>query len=80
MGAGRPILYYGTPENHEVVGSAGRPFEFEGPTALEQVIESVVGDGQGLSDLARRSEERVSERYTWTGVTDAYEELLRDLC
>jgi glycosyltransferase involved in cell wall biosynthesis len=80
MGAGRPVLYYDTPENREVVAAAGRRFRFTGEASLEAVLADVVGDEQQLAELAARSRRRVEERYRWHDVADAYERVLRDLC
>ena len=80
MGAGRPVLYYGTPENCEVVGLAGLQFSFDGSQNLETVIESVIDCDDDLAKLAQLSIERVRQRYLWADVTTAYESLLRQLC
>jgi glycosyltransferase involved in cell wall biosynthesis len=80
MGAGRPVLYYDTPENREVVADAGRRFRFTGDTALETVVAGLVDDEAQLAELAARSRRRVDERYRWHDVADAYERVLRDMC
>ena len=80
MGAGRPVLYYDTPENREVAGGAGVPFQFEGDTALETVLAAVLDDELRLSEMGELSRRRVEERYLWSQVADAYEELLGGLC
>ncbi len=80
MGAGRPVLYYDTPENREVAGPAGRSFRFSGAESLETVLTEVVDDAASLSELGTRSRLRVEERYLWSGVADQYEKILRTLC
>jgi len=80
MGAGRPVLYYDTPENREVAGPAGLRFRFAGPDALELVVQRVVEDQDELQALSASSRRRVAERYSWSAVTGAYEELLEGLC
>jgi len=80
MGAGRPVLYYDTPENREVAGGAGQPFTFSGERALERVLGSTVEDAALLDELGRRSRQRVVDRYSWEGVATAYEEVLEGLC
>ncbi len=80
MGAGRPVLYYDTPENREVVGDAGRAFRFSGPRSLATELERLMRDQEALAALAERSRRRVAERYRWSAVTDAYERVLRELC
>jgi glycosyltransferase involved in cell wall biosynthesis len=80
MGAGRPVLYYDTPENREVASGAGEAFRFDGETGLEGTIAAVIEDEQRLADMGRRSTQRVEERYRWSDVADRYEKLLEGLC
>ncbi len=80
MGAGRPVLYYDTPENREVVGGAGRRYLFDGAESLESVLGEVLEDDAALADLADKSRRRVAERYRWSDVADAYERVLQSLC
>ena len=44
MGAGRPVLYYDTPENREVAGDVGLRFRFTGDASLEAVIAEVIDE------------------------------------
>jgi len=80
MGAGRPVVYYDTPENREVSGDAGAPFRFEGDRSLDRILERILDDEHELASMGRRSRERVEGRYLWSDVADAYEELLEGLC
>jgi glycosyltransferase involved in cell wall biosynthesis len=80
MGAGRPVLYYDTPENREVAGSAGRRFRFDRDTSLEDTIAAVIEDSEVLAEMGRRSKRLVDERYLWNDVADAYERVLEGLC
>jgi glycosyltransferase involved in cell wall biosynthesis len=80
MGAARPVLYYDTPENREVAGDAGRPFRFAGDAALETVLTQLIDKPEELRTMGARSRRRVEERYLWSEVADAYEELLEGLC
>jgi glycosyltransferase involved in cell wall biosynthesis len=80
MGAGRPVLFYDTPENREVVGTAGVPFTFSGPRALERQVETLIDDDNRLAELGDRARQRVAERYRWDDVATAYESLLESLC
>jgi glycosyltransferase involved in cell wall biosynthesis len=74
MGRGAVILYRNTPENAEVAGDAGIPFE---PEELLAKIELVLGmSDEQLADLRQRALDRARERYSWDAVTDAYERLL----
>jgi glycosyltransferase involved in cell wall biosynthesis len=80
MGAGRPVLYYDTPENREVAGGAGLRFHFAGDTALEEMVIAVINDESRLQEMGRRSSDRVAERYRWCDVADRYEKVLEELC
>jgi glycosyltransferase involved in cell wall biosynthesis len=74
MGRGALVLYRNTPENAEVAGGAGIPFE---PGELPARLRQALGmSEQERNDLRRRAVERVRERYSWDAVTDAYENLL----
>ncbi len=80
MGAGRPVLYYDTPENREVAGDAGRRFCFSGERSLDRVLGELVDDEGALAELGGRSRRRVEDRFLWSDVADAYEKVLRNLC
>jgi len=80
MGAGRPVLYYDTPENREVAAGAGVGFRFSGSTCLERTLGKLLDDRQQLAELGAKSRARVAERYRWSTVADAYEEVLTSLC
>jgi glycosyltransferase involved in cell wall biosynthesis len=77
MGRGALVLYRNTPENAEVAGGAGIPFEPDGLAAtLRMALEMSAAD---RAALGQRAMDRVRERYSWEAVTDAYEKLLREL-
>jgi glycosyltransferase involved in cell wall biosynthesis len=77
MGRGALVLYRNTPENAEVAGDAGIPFE---PAELTAKLQSVLRMGEEEREaFRRRALKRVRERYSWDAVTDAYEELLTRL-
>ncbi len=74
MGRGALVLYLNTPENTEVAGGAGIPFE---TTDLKQKLEEVLSMSSEQRDAwSRRAMERVAERYSWEAVTSQYEALL----
>ena len=80
MGAARPVLYYDTPENREVASGAGVGFGFSGSASLEKALNELLDDGPRLIELGEQSRARVAERYRWSSVADAYEEVLQSLC
>jgi glycosyltransferase involved in cell wall biosynthesis len=74
MGRGALVLYRDTPENAEVTGDAGIPFDFAGlPRVMERVIAMPELEREALR---RKAMARARERYSWDAVTDAYERLL----
>jgi glycosyltransferase involved in cell wall biosynthesis len=79
MGAGNVVLAYGTPENREVVGDTALLFGDEDDLAAG--MRRVVADprSEELGDLATRARERAEARYSWSAVTDQYEELFARL-
>lgn len=76
MGRGRCVLYLDTPENAEVAGEAGIPFE-SSQASLAAAIERVAA--LPAEERRRRGQlalERVRSCYDWEAVTDRYEQLL----
>ena len=77
MGRGALVMYLNTPENSEVAGGAGIPFEVDDlATKLRLVLEMPEAE---RAEWHRRATDRVSERYSWDAVTDQYEKLLLKL-
>ena len=77
MGRGALTLYLNTPENSEVAGGAGIPFEPDGLAAtIERVLRMSEGERERHRGAARA---RVEARYSWEAVTTAYEQLFSRL-
>lgn len=77
MGRGALVLYRNTPENAEVAGDAGIPFE---PGELTSKLEGLLAmPEEQRQRLRRKALERIRERYSWDAVTDSYLELLQNL-
>jgi glycosyltransferase involved in cell wall biosynthesis len=77
MGRGALVLYLNTPENAEVAGDAGIPFEASELTAK---LNAAINMSPSERDSwAARAAQRVKERYSWDAVTDQYESLLVNL-
>jgi glycosyltransferase involved in cell wall biosynthesis len=77
MGRGALVLYRNTPENAEVAGDAGVPFE---PAELVRKLAEAAGMGEAeRAAFGARAMQRVRERYSWDAVTDKYEGLLRGM-
>ncbi|MCZ6649845.1 MAG: DUF1972 domain-containing protein [Acidobacteria bacterium] len=79
MGAGRLVLYHDTPENRETVGDAGIPFGPGGVEALRIVWEQLQTQPEWPRLYGTRARTRVQRHYRWDTITDAYEDLLRQV-
>jgi len=77
MGRRAMVLYLNTPENAEVAGDAGIPFEAgELVAKLERVLDIPAAE---RGEWGLHAMQRVAERYSWDAVTDQYEALLLGL-
>ena len=76
MGAGRVVLYHDSPENREVCGDAGVPFDARRPASLTLLFDRLVDDFGSFAVFPERARARVRSRYRWEDVTDAYERAL----
>lgn len=73
MGYGRVVLYHATPENEEVAGGAGRPFDVHRKGDLARRLAEALHEGAAGSVWKERAYARTQERYRWDEVTDRYE-------
>lgn len=76
MGRGALVLYLKTPENEEVAGGVGLPFEHSSLTAA---MEAAVNCPEA-EQLRAAAQDRVRKNYSWDAVTNAYERLFAALC
>jgi glycosyltransferase involved in cell wall biosynthesis len=77
MGRGALVLYLNTPENAEVAGEAGIPFEKD--TLVDTLRNTLAMTDEERAEWGRRAATRVAEHYSWEAVTDQYEALFRRL-
>ncbi len=78
MGRGALVLYRNTPENEEVCGGAGIPFEDE--DGLLRAMRNVLRmPEQERREYGERARKRVQERYDWDVVTAQYEQMFQSL-
>lgn len=77
LGYGRVVVYNATPENEEVAGGAGLPFDVHRPESLSRLLTQLLDDRESWSVWKERAKERTRERYRWEDVTDRYEAVLR---
>ena len=77
MGYGNCVLTLATPENLEVVGSAGISYEDEAD--LVDKLQRVLRDGSTVQSYRHRAQDRVQRNYHWEGVVDRYEQLFSEI-
>ena len=77
MGYGNCVLTLATPENLEVVGSAGISYEDEAD--LVDKLQRVLRDGSTVQSYRHRAQDRVQRQYHWEGVVDRYEQLFSEI-
>jgi glycosyltransferase involved in cell wall biosynthesis len=77
MGAGRIVAYHDSPENREVCGDAGLPFDARRPESLTRIFDALVDDPASAAVFAEKARARVQERYRWEAVAEAYERAMR---
>lgn len=76
LGYGRVVLYNATPENEEVAGGAGLPFDARKPETLTRVLTGLLNDPASGSVWKERAKTRANERYRWEDVASRYEAVL----
>ena len=76
LGYGRVVCYNGTPENEEVAGGAGLPFDVHASGALAGLLTSILDDPASQSVWKAKAQERTRERYRWDDVVERYEAVL----
>ena len=77
MGYGNCVLTLGTPENIEVVGDAGIPYDDE--VDLSEKLQRVLRDGSLVQGYRNRAQMRVKKFYDWEHVVDQYERLFAEI-
>jgi glycosyltransferase involved in cell wall biosynthesis len=77
LGYGRVVCYNATPENEEVAGGAGLPFDARRPETLAKLLAGLLDDRESWSVWKERARARAAERYRWDDVADQYETVLR---
>jgi glycosyltransferase involved in cell wall biosynthesis len=78
MGRGALVIYRNTPENAEVCGDAGLPFDDEAGL-VNAMREALAMPEAERNEYRRRAHARVRERYDWEVVTTQYERLFESL-
>lgn len=79
MGCGSVTIAHDNVFNREVLGDAGQYF-FSTPDDMAARIREVEAAEKGdLEDIRLHARARIQKTYSWEQITDAYEELYRDL-
>ena len=76
LGFGRVVCYNRSPENEEVAGGAGLPFDVRRPETLARLLSDVLDDSASYSVWKERGRARVAERYRWDDIASRYEAVL----
>lgn len=79
MAYGNCVIANGTPENREVLGSAGYIYEKNNFTDLARCIANAMSDPIERGALKVKAKERANQLYDWEKITDQYESLLVSL-
>ncbi|HEY3054964.1 MAG TPA: glycosyltransferase [Thermoanaerobaculia bacterium] len=79
MGSGGCVLALETPENREVGGDAVGYFNFHPQETLSEAVRQFLDRPDLRDELRQRARKRTADRYGWTAVTDAYEQLFRQV-
>ena len=77
MGAGNCVIAKSTPENREVLADTG--LFFDDVESLRRQFEVAFTDQPLVEMFRAAAQSRARARYSWDAVTDAYENLFRDL-
>jgi glycosyltransferase involved in cell wall biosynthesis len=81
MAFDRCVIVHDTPENLETIADTGRSYVGAGgPQALAPVLRELVDREDLRAALGEAAGRRARTQYTWTAVTDAYEQLFYRLC
>ena len=79
MGSGGCVLAHETPENREVAGNSVSYFRLRPQETLSEAVRDLLSDPQRRDSIRLQARLRAAERYSWTAVTDAYEQLFREV-
>ena len=77
MGYGNCVLTLATPENLEVLGSAGINYKDEAD--LTAKLQRVLRDGSLVQSYRHRAQDRARRNYDWERVVDQYEQLFSEI-
>jgi glycosyltransferase involved in cell wall biosynthesis len=79
MGLSSAVVANHTPENAEVIGGGGLLYQRNDSADLARILQEMVDDPSARPALRERALLKVEADYSWTYVTDRYEQLLLEL-
>ena len=79
MGSGGCVLAHDTPENREVGGETIGYFRLRPAETLSGSVRELLADENRREQMRVEARKRAAARYSWTAVTDAYEQLFEEL-
>ncbi|MBI2845911.1 MAG: DUF1972 domain-containing protein [Chloroflexi bacterium] len=80
MALGNCVVAHNTPENLETIGDAGLAYDGAvGAASLRQVLQRLLAEPTLVEEYRAKARARVQAYYTWEAVTNAYENLFRNL-
>ncbi|WP_406626372.1 glycosyltransferase [Acidovorax sp. SDU_ACID1] len=79
LACGNWVFAHDNPYNREVARDAAAYFDT--PEQLARSLDQWAASTDGQRpERSRRARQRIAENYTWEGITDAYEALIRSEC
>jgi glycosyltransferase involved in cell wall biosynthesis len=79
MASGGCVLAHDTPENREVGGDSAGYFTLRPSQTLSGTIQECLASPAMGAQMRAAARARAGERYGWTAVTEAYEQLFREI-
>ncbi len=79
MGYGNCIAVNDTPENLEVAGDVGMPWNAENPATLSEVLEKIRLDPELARERGQCAATRAGQLFSWDAVTQRYDTLFQAL-
>jgi glycosyltransferase involved in cell wall biosynthesis len=79
LGHRNAVVAHDVPEHREVMGDAGCYFAYRDAADLGRILTELLASDDRIAAMREQAAARVTERYTWDAVTDAYADYFSDL-
>ncbi len=73
------VVANGTPENREVLAMAGDCYEPGQIESLREILQNLLNDPERACGLRQLARQRVETQYSWSVVSEAYDDLLSSM-